>query len=66
MIGKSSVRIQAVISKEDYKKLEDIAKNEDRSISNLAGRMIRESLSKSKKWFHFVVFKFPEIEKYLF
>ncbi|GEM_PF-2642407 len=49
MISKNSVRIQAVISKEDYKKLEDIAKNEDRSISNLAGRMIREYLSKSKK-----------------
>lgn len=49
MIGKNSARIQIVITKEEAKKLEDIAKKESRSVSNLTARLLRQALKKIQK-----------------
>ena len=44
MIGKNSTRIQVVLTKDEAKKLEKMAKKENRSVSNLAAILIRKSL----------------------
>ena len=49
MIGKDSYRIQAVITKREGKKIEDIAEKEGRSVSNLVALIIRKELKKFRK-----------------
>lgn len=49
MIGKNSARIQVVVTKQEMERLGQMAKKEGRSISNLAAKLLRDALSKTKR-----------------
>lgn len=48
MMGKDSYRVQAVISKREGKKIEEIASKENRSVSNWVAMILKNALKKYK------------------
>jgi len=48
MIGKDSYRVQAIMSKKEGKKIEEVAEKENRSVSNWVAMVLKRELKKVK------------------